>query len=112
MALKDTIARLADEIANKSGDHTENEVAYMKEDLAQYAYVNRLWDKFRMLPVDMPTRTLLAPFHPEAPNGVPSHVERVFPAGTPEQEVVDWFQSRFCLSAKDEFGYEPPERMV
>lgn len=102
------IANLESVLSNCRDDHTPEELAEMEEDLAQYTYLNGLWESFKAVP--KAGSRILTEFHPTGPDGVPSPTERRFPKGVPVQDVLDWFQTRFCIDVRDDLGYDGPWR--
>lgn len=106
--IRTEIANLESILTNHQGDHTEDELAEMTEDLRQFTYLANLWDQFSAIPMGADSRLLKTEFHPIGYDGKPSCSERVFPAGTPEAAVLSWFETRFCLSVHEEFDYDGP----
>lgn len=102
------IARFEDILTSRTPNHTPVQLDGIREDLTQYKYLLRLWNQFQGTPVDRTTGRLTAKFHPIGPDGNPSPTETSFMAGTPARDVLAWFERRFCLSVRDDFGYAGP----
>lgn len=100
------IANLESILVNCRDDHTPEELKEMEEDLAQYSYVQGLWEKY--LGLAKSAGSILEPFHPDGPDGTPSATERVFPAGVPCLDVLRWFESRFAIDVRVDLGYDGP----
>lgn len=106
--LQNNIADLEAILTNSSDDYSQDELRVMEEDLIQFRYLDRLWAQFCSIPLNNDGRRLTAEFHPIGPNGEPSATEKVFEKGALESTVLAWFESRFCISVKNDLGYTGP----
>ena len=102
------IADLESILANHADEHDPDELALMEEDLEQYRYLQGLWEQYEAVPKSDDGLSMLAPFRPYGPDGIPSTTERSFEAGAPVGDVLSWFQSRFCVDVREDLGYDGP----
>lgn len=104
--LHDEIVNLEAILENDQGEHDPNDLQAMEEDLAQFRYVETLWETFSAIPKT--DGKLQAGFVPYGPDGTPLPEGPTFPAGCPEGTVLSWFGNHFCVDPREDLGYDGP----
>lgn len=103
------ILRITDLLARKQNKLSQDKIKKLQEDLAQYHYLADLWAQFQSVPVNRTVPTALGRL---ASAFAPIATDQFFFAGTPEETVLEWFETSFCLSVRDEFGYDGPYNKI
>lgn len=82
--------------------------AALQRRLNDLKYQQTLWDLFRAVPVDPVTRKLQASFQTVEADGRETPLCMRFVPGTPEADVLAWFEGRFHADVRKDFGYDGP----